>query len=111
MEEAFAEGPQNEFQVGCPFALKEIVHVKSRGDGRVIGLPYADEELNEEFAADVGDIRGRVWVHLETGDRVWIAWDACRTVRRSPNKRPPSSTDKQPKASRQTLLFHGQSRA
>eukprot|EP00966_Prymnesium_polylepis_P265644 6136821-Prymnesium_polylepis.1 len=34
VEQAFAEGPQNEWEAGCEFALKDIVHVKYKGDGK-----------------------------------------------------------------------------
>ena len=32
---AMLEKPQNEWQPGCPFKLKDIVHVAGRGDGKV----------------------------------------------------------------------------
>ena len=71
-ERAYAEGPQNYFQTGCPFKLKDIVLISTDAsldkEGKVIGLPTREDELarNEKF--------GKAWIHFDDGKWEWHHW-------------------------------------
>ena len=55
LENNYADGPQNYWQPGCPFVLKDIVHYKNGAEkleGKVVGLPTVEDAAADNARKD-----------------------------------------------------------
>ena len=76
-EKAYEEGPQNFWQVGCPYNLKDVV-LLGKDEGKVIGLP------TQADAAAGNDRAGKAWIYFPEGKRGWYKWNDLKLCKRSP---------------------------